>query len=198
MFSKKKADKLTILIRILFFLIVVTAAFLAVAVARYAYREYLISSHPRNFSQIVEKYASENDMDEYLVYAVIKTESGFEPEAVSSVGARGLMQIMPDTFEWIREYRFGGDELVYDDMFDPDDNIRYGCRLLAYHLDYYGNVDCALAAYHSVGGAVDEWLANAEYSPDGKTLGKIPVSDTAHYVDKVNKAYKTYLELYAQ
>ncbi|MDR0222837.1 MAG: lytic transglycosylase domain-containing protein [Oscillospiraceae bacterium] len=194
--KEKKQDKLTVISRTLTVIIIAALIPLSVSVAEYARYEYLLARHPLDYSETVEKYARENNLDKYLVYAIIKIESGFNPKAVSGAGARGLMQIMPDTFDWLREYRLGDGERDYGDMFNPDDNIRYGCYLIAYHLGNYGNIDCALAAYHAGDKRVDEWLKNALYSSDGKTLDKIPGRDTAHYVDKVNQAYKTYLKLY--
>jgi len=159
-----------------------------------AYDRYLRHSHPILYSTAVENLAYEYNLDKFLVYAVIVTESGFDPEAVSEVGASGLMQIMPDTFDWISGRL--DDDLVYKDMFNPEDNIRYGVYLLSYHMNHYNDIDCTMAAYHAGDGRVDEWLADRKYSADGKTLQDIPISDTAHYVYKINKAYQTYLKLY--
>lgn len=161
----------------------------------FGYKYWIASTHPMKYSQYVEVYAEENNIDPYLVYAVIKTESGFDPEAVSNVGARGLMQIMEDTFDWIK-YRLGDEETVYSDMFNPKDNIRYGCYLLGYLYDEFGNIDATMAAYHAGRGNVNEWLNDPKYSADGVHLDKIPISDTAHYVDKINKAMDIYIGLY--
>ena len=88
-------------------------------------------THPLRYESYVEKYSRENGLDKYLVYAVIKTESGFDPGAVSNVGARGLMQIMEDTFDWVK-FRLGDEDARYLDMYDPETNIRYGCWLVGY------------------------------------------------------------------
>lgn len=161
----------------------------------FGYKYWIESTHPVRYSQYIDTYAEQNDIDKYLVYAVIKTESGFDPEAVSNVGARGLMQIMEETFDWIK-YKLGDDETVYSDMFNPKDNIRYGCYLLGYLYDEFGNIDATMAAYHAGRGKVNEWLADPKYSSDGVHLDEIPISDTAHYVDKINKAMDIYIELY--
>lgn len=193
---KRKPDKLKVIIRILIVLIVATIILLVINVARYEYlrRSYAI---PPEYVKLVENAAKEHNLDKYLIYAVIKTESGFKPDAVSNQGARGLMQIMSDTFEWLRDYRLHED-ISFDSMFNPKDNIRYGVYLLWYHMTHYnGNTDNALAAYHAGDGAVDEWLKDERYSKDGENIEHIPVSDTAHYVSKVKKAYETYLKLYS-
>jgi len=192
----KKTDSYTVIIRVLVVLIVITALIFGVNAGIYAYRQYVLKSYPTEYQTYVRRYAREYGLDEYLVYAVIKTESGFNPNAESNVGARGLMQIMEDTYDWIK-LKLADDSEGYDDMYDIERNIRYGCFLLYYHLDKYGgDTDCALAAYHAGGGSVDNWLSNKDYSKNGSTLDKIPTPDTAHYVGKVNKAYKTYIKLY--
>ena len=158
--------------------------------------DYKKSTHPLMYSEFVEKYSAEYGLDKYMIYSVIKTESSFDPEAVSSVGARGLMQIMEETFDWIK-FRLGdGDEVTYEDMFNPEMNIRYGAYLYDYLLSYFGHEDLASAAYNSGIGTVSGWLENEEYSDDGETLKVIPSGTAAHYVNKINNAYSTYYELY--
>ncbi len=155
-------------------------------------REMELAAYPLMYSELVERYAEEYGLDKYLLYAVIKTESSFDPEAVSNVGARGLMQIMEETFDWI-QFRLGEEDVtVYDDMFDPETNIRYGGYLLSYLMNEFGNLDCAAAAYHSGIGTVSEWLTDPEISKNGETLDVIPARSAAHYVDKINTALEKY------
>ncbi|MCL2634625.1 MAG: lytic transglycosylase domain-containing protein [Oscillospiraceae bacterium] len=180
---------------ILILLIIAVTSLLLVNIGLYLHHEYLLKTHPLEYSDLVEKYAQEHNLDKYLIYAVIKTESSFNPEAESHMGARGLMQIMPDTFDWLKDYRKLDGE-TFDDMFIPEVNIQHGSYLIAYHMGRYNNINNSLAAYHAGNGNVNEWLQNPEYSADGISLDKIPAADTAHYVNKVNKAYETYKELY--
>ena len=150
------------------------------------------------YQEYVEKYSLENNVDKFLIYAIIKTESNFDPEAVSNAGARGLMQIMDETFQWIR-FRLGDDENTdYDIMFDPKQNIRYGCYLIGYLINYFDDTDCAVCAYHAGIGSVDSWLSNTDYSKDGKKLDTIPASDTGHYLDKIKKALNNYYTIYKE
>ena len=194
--KRKKRDKLKVVINTLIVLIVVTIILLVINLAFWGYNEYLYHTHPIYYSEVVEKLAREHNIDKFLIYAIIKTESRFNPDAVSNAGARGLMQLMPDTFDWIKEHRLLDDELVFNDMFVPEHNLRYGVYLISYHMRHYNNIDNSLAAYHAGDGAVDKWLMDRRYSKDGKTLDNIPISNTAHYVHKVNTAYKIYLNLY--
>lgn len=161
----------------------------------FTYDRFLRETHPLKYTAYVERYASEYGIQPTLVYAVIKTESGFRADAVSNVGARGLMQIMEDTFDWIK-FRLGDEETEYYDMYDPETNIRYGCYLLGFLLDEFGQTNEAMAAYHAGRGNVNDWLSDKRYSSDGIHLDVIPIADTAHYVNKINKAMDNYVRLY--
>lgn len=193
----KSKSKIKVPIIVAVLLILVLGVIMGVKGYESVKLDYLKNTHPIKYSEFVEKYSSEYGIDKYVIYSVIKTESGFNPEAVSSVGARGLMQIMEETFDWIK-YRLGdGDEITYEDMFDPETNIRYGVYLYDYLFECFGDRDLASAAYNSGIGTVSEWLSNPEYSDDGNILKKIPSKTAQHYVNKINNAYNSYLELYS-
>ena len=177
-----------------FVMIIVLIAFLAAA-GYYSYRKWIYAEHPLKYTEYVESYSCEYGIDKYLVYAVIKTESGYDSTAVSNVGARGLMQIMEDSFDWIK-FKLDDDEAVYMDMFDPETNIRYGTYLLGFLYEEFGNVEATMAAYHAGRGKVNEWLLDPEISSDGKHLDTIPIPDTAHYVSKIKRAMSVYVDLY--
>ncbi len=192
---KNKTKPTFIIASVILLLLVAVAIIMGYRAAEQCEYEYRLAAHPKKYSEFVSKYAVEYEMDEDLIYAVIKTESDFDCEAVSNVGARGLMQIMEETFDWIK-FRLDDDESVYDDMFDPETNIRYGAYLMDYLLEKFGDKDTAVAAYHSGAGCVSSWLEDKEYSADGKRLDNIPSSTAAHYVNKINNALSNYKELY--
>lgn len=177
------------------FAVLVIIAIVIGLVGYFGYGIYLDKSYPLGYQSYVERYSKEYGVDKYFVYAVIRTESGFRPDAVSNVGARGLMQLMEDTFDWIK-FRMGDEETVYYDMFKAEDNIKYGCWLLGYLYDEFGSVEVAAAAYHAGRGNVNNWLADSRYSSDGVHLDTIPISDTAHYVSKITKAMDVYVRMY--
>lgn len=152
--------------------------------------------YPIEYSDSVENASRETGIDKYLIYAVIKTESNFNADAESNVGARGLMQLMEDAFDWVRFRMDDERDVCYDDMYDPQRNIEYGSFLLKLLYEEYGDERTALAAYHSGRGSVNGWLEDKKYSSDGKTLDKIPSDTTDHYVDKVMTAYEGYTNLY--
>lgn len=152
--------------------------------------------YPMKYTEYVEKYSAEYSVDPELVYAVIKTESSFNPDAVSYANAEGLTQIIPETFEWLKMKLGEEDENL--SLFDPETSIKYGTYFLSYLLDEYENTDTAIAAYHAGVGNVNGWLEDKSISPDGKTLNGIPIPETAHYVEKVNKALNIYNNLYKE
>lgn len=153
------------------------------------------ANYPKKYSEYVERYSDEYGLEPSLVYAVIRTESGFDPDAQSDAGACGIMQMMPSSFEWLQQKRGTEGEYTTEDLFNPEVCIDYGCYLLKYFYDYYGDERCAVAAYNA-GFVVGEWLADSRYSKDGKTLDNIPYPETSNYVDKVERAKEMYIKLY--
>jgi len=146
-----------------------------------------------HYFELVDATAREHGLDSALLMGLVFTESSFDPQAVSSVGARGLTQIMPETFEWLQGKT--GESLPLDALFEPEISLRYGALLLRYLLDEFALPETALAAYHAGRGRVNQWLRDPEISPDGHTLAHIPSNDTRHYVNKVMRAYAKYEEI---
>lgn len=159
--------------------------------------EYYDARYPLKYREAVSHYAEANSLPESLVYAVIHTESVFDPDAVSSVDARGLMQITRDTFNWA-QHKMGLEKpLDYDEYcFDPDVNIRYGTYLIKILYDEYGSYQLALCAYHAGRGNLNGWLRDPAYSSDGETLDSIPFKDTNWYVHRVDETRQIYQKLY--
>ncbi len=178
---------------------VVTVAILfsAAFILRYAYINYVTSSYPLKYQSEVEAASEKYGVDIALIYAVIKSESNFDEDAVSSAGAIGLMQLMPDTFEWVQTYYTDGDDgYTVDDLTDYAVNIDYGTHLLAILLDMYEEESSAICAYNAGVARVDSWLEDSEYSDDGVTLKYIPIEETRNYLEKVTTNKNVYLNLY--
>lgn len=151
---------------------------------------------PLRYTQSVEYYAQEYRLEPSLVYAVIFCESGFEPEAVSHAGAKGLMQITEDTGLWVAGQIEEIDSETMD-LFDPDTNIHIGCKYLQWLLEKFsGNPETALAGYNAGHGNVARWLEDEEKSLDGITLAEIPYPETREYVKKVELVQKLYQWIY--
>ena len=106
------------------------------------------------------------------------------------------MQIMPDTGKWIAE-KLEVEGFSEEKLFEPETNIRFGCWYLKYLLDTFsGDRRTAAAAYNAGPGNVKKWLADERYSSGGE-LVKIPFKETERYVEKVQRAYEKYTEIYA-
>lgn len=147
--------------------------------------------YQKRYIEEVERYSSMFSVDPALVYAVIKTESNFNPEAKSDVGAIGLMQIIEDSFDWVA-MKLDRQDLEFSDMYTPEYSIMFGCYMLSYLYDRYGSVELTAAAYHSGMGTVDGWIAAGEVDPENIRLEDIQGSNTSHYVRKILRAYKYY------
>ena len=153
--------------------------------------------YPREYQAYVERYAKQYDVPENLIYAVIRTESDFQADAVSAVGAVGLMQMMPSTFRWLSDDMLG--EYLEDGMlYDAETNVRYGVYYLRRLYDRYGDWLTACAAYNAGSGRVDGWLKDSSLTNLQGDLvpERIPIGETRIYVRKVKKAYQAYQRLY--
>ena len=155
-----------------------------------------VQVYPMQYTELIQANAAEFGLDPAYVAAVVLAESSYNPNAVSSVNAQGLMQIMPDTGEWLAG-KFD-ETYVEGCLFDPATNLRYGCWYLGFLMDRYdGDMRCSSAAYHSGQGTVDKWLKDPAYSSDGRTLDVIPGSNANTYVNRILEYYEKYDELYA-
>jgi soluble lytic murein transglycosylase len=146
---------------------------------------------PLQHDDIIRQQAAEKKLDPAMIAAVIYAESRFRDDQVSDAGARGLMQITPDTARLI-ERLSGGTTFVTADLSDPEINIRYGSYYLRYLLNHYdGNEVAALAAYHAGSGNVDQWGGADLRVPD------IAFPDTRAYVQEVLEKRAEYRNKYA-
>lgn len=154
--------------------------------------------YPLPYRDIIIEQAADNQLDPALVAAVIKVESNFRPEAVSRRGARGLMQLMPRTAEYVVERM--GDAPAADleqRLFEPDFNIRLGTWYLAHLLRrYQQDMGKALAAYNAGPTKVDSWLAEGIWDGTLENLKQIPYGETRDYLDRVRQAWGQYSRLY--
>ncbi len=153
-------------------------------------------AYPLEYGDLVEKYCEQYELPQSLVFAVIKNESGFHPDVDSEIGARGLMQITEETMDWI-QYRNGEDwSENFEDLYDPETNVRYGTYLLSMLLAEFEVPQTALCAYHAGWGNVKRWLKDPDYSTDGVNIHTIPFKDTNWYVAQVLETQEQYKEMY--
>lgn len=141
---------------------------------------------PLKYAENVKNNAARYNLDEPLVFAVIKAESGFDKEKISSKGAVGLMQIMPKTAEYVSKEFFSGRKF---DLTTPGDNIELGCFYLAYLAEKFDNREEILAAYNAGEGNVKLWKKE-KGSP--LTEKDIPFPETRRYINKVTCYFNIY------
>ena len=151
--------------------------------------------YPLKYSEYVEKYAKEYNIDKYMVYAIIKSESNFEENAKSASNAIGLMQIMETTA--IETANKMGLEVTEKDLFEPELNINIGLKYFTYLLNQYNNnYPLAIIAYNAGIGNVDNWIKNGIIKEDGTDIENVPFKETNNYVRKILRDYKIYKEVY--
>jgi len=161
--------------------------------------EYLIFPKPAEYQGYVTRYAAEFGVPENLVFAVIKTESGFDHTAVSDKGAVGLMQLTETTFADIRDRIFQDGYIDVGMRYDPETNIKYGVRYLAYLYSRFGHWETAIVAYFEGETRVADWLEDKAYdkNSDGR-LDSFPkgYSGGQNYLKKVKSSWEYYDKLY--
>lgn len=150
--------------------------------------------YKKDYSELVSRYAQEYEIEENLIYAIIKAESNFNPNAVSSQKAKGLMQLMDSTAKEIANKI--GIEITDKNIFEPETNINIGTKYIATLLEKYECIEVALAAYNAGSGNVDKWIANGTIKADGSDIEKIPYKETNMYVRKIMRDYKIYKKIY--
>ncbi len=157
----------------------------------------LKTQYPIKYQEYVTVYAEKYKLEPEMVYAIIRTESKFDPYAVSRTGARGLMQIQEGTAkDCIRELKLT--DITPDALFDPEINIQLGCYYFSKLLkQYHGSFINAAAAYNGGPGNVNRWLKEDANINEAGDLVKIPFPETGNYIKRIQDAYQMYQELYS-
>ena len=167
---------------------------------RAANEESILQKHPLRHQEIIADKANRYNLHPAFVAAIMLNESSFRPDATAeSTGARGLMQLMDETAEWIHGKLDDGSVYHFDLMYDPERNAEYGCWYLNYlSSQFYGDPVLVAAAFHAGQGEVRNWLNNSLYSADGRTIDLEDMIDgnTKQYVQRVLNDYAAYKRLY--
>lgn len=159
-------------------------------------RELWQLSFPLAYSSVVEAAAAELSISPFLVLGVMRAESNYDRGAVSNVGARGLMQIMPLTGNRISQL-MGYEGFTPADLDRPEMNIAFGAWYLKRLVTYYkGNFVLAIAAYNAGPEAVDRWIQQAPDFELDEFIENIPFDQTRNYVAKVMLNMEMYARLY--
>jgi soluble lytic murein transglycosylase len=170
----------------------VVAAAVVLPNLHHAVREITL---PLKHEDIIRQQAAEKNLDPALLAGVIYAESKFRDQT-SPAGAKGLMQLTPQTAHYIAGLS-GGTEFELDDLSTPQVNIAYGAYYLRYLLDRYeGNIVLALAAYNGGEGNVDRWVAEASARAQQLRVRDIPFPETREYVKRVLDAQADYTRTY--
>ena len=172
--------------------LVVVAVVVGLPVARKAVNELGL---PLHYQDVIRQQAAEKHLDPAFVAAVIYAETKFDART-SSAGAEGLMQILPQTAEFLA-HRSGATTFRVSDLSTPQVNIAYGSYYLRYLLDEYGgNKVLALAAYNGGESNVDGWVAASRARRVRFTIDDIPFPETRAYVQRVLQAQREYRQTY--
>jgi peptidoglycan lytic transglycosylase len=187
-----------VLRRRLAFLVAVAVGGLAIALAIAPWTDHAVQevTLPLRHDDIIRQQAQDKDLDPALIAGVIFAESHFRDQT-SHAGAKGLMQLMPATADYIAQ-KSGGTAFVQGDLATPQVNIAYGSWYLRYLLDKYDDrVVLALAAYNAGQGNVDAWLADVDGRGEQfRAADHIPFPETRDYVRKVLEAREDYRRAY--
>ena len=154
--------------------------------------------YPLEYRDEIQRISGEYNLSPALIASVIRNESSFRPAAESSVGARGLMQIMPETAEWIA-HKLKVDNYSLEQLYNPETNIRFGCWYLNYLSTlFHGDPLCVVCAYHAGQGEISSWLTNPSISSDGLTMkiDRLPEGPTKTYAGRVTRDYGIYQAKY--
>lgn len=170
-----------------------------VLAARAAQEEAIREAHPLRYEELIEEKAGKYNLSPAFVAAIVLNESSFRPDAESSVGARGLMQLMEDTAGWIYEKMGGTGAYSFDSMYDAETNVEYGCWYLNFLSERFrGDPVLVAASFHAGQGEVQNWLNDSRYSQDGLTIELENMIDgpTKQYATRVLNDYAAYKRIY--
>jgi soluble lytic murein transglycosylase len=155
-------------------------------------------AYPLGHFEVVRQVAVQRGIDPYLVLALIREESAFAPQAVSRTGARGLMQLMPQTADLtVREHRLGLEPVLPGALETPAVNIQIGTNHLADLLqDFGGNLILTVASYNAGKQPVQRWMQRFGFADEVEFVEDIPFTETRNYVKRVLGSYERYKTLY--
>jgi soluble lytic murein transglycosylase len=155
---------------------------------------------PEAWWNTIQAESAKNHLDPYLVASLIRQESEFNPGAISSANAYGLMQMLPAVGKTLAQEE-GIAHFQTFQLLDPETNIRLGTRYLRQMIDHFGGVEeYALAAYNAGGSRVVDWKAAGPYSGIDEFVESIPFTQTREYVESIMRNVEIYraIDVYAQ
>lgn len=155
--------------------------------------------YPLAYPKSIATYSKQYKVDPFLVHGVIRKESLYHSRSLSSAGARGLMQIMPETGKKLIRPVSLRHSFELDSLYDPDLNIKLGAQYLSNLIDRFGNnLTHVLIAYNAGPHILKKWVKRFEHLKDpDEFIESIPYPETRNYVKKVIRNYRIYQTLYS-
>jgi len=163
--------------------------------------------YPIEYRSEIKHYSQKHILDPYLVAAIIRAESNFQPDKVSQKGAVGLMQVMPDTANWVIRTS-GLTQFSVEQLNEPQVNMEIGTWYLKYLFQQFHSVlinrsnksqmAIIAASYNAGPGNVDKWLKSNRWDGDDSTIEQIPFGETRHYVQRIIYYYDKYQRFYEE
>lgn len=166
--------------KVLIFLLIVLLIVVGIV---YASVYFTLNRNHEPYIPLIEKYSEEVGLDEELLAAIIKVESGFNPKAKSNMDAVGLMQLLPDTAQWMADKL--DMEYSEEDLLDPEKNIKLGTYYFKYLFDMYKSEDLAILAYNGGLGNVNKWLENGTITNSPSSYDNVPIYETKTYLTRI-------------
>lgn len=163
------------------------------SLAYLSYSLYMNLTYPLKYQALIKKYSIKNKVDPYLISAIIREESRFQPDVKSDKGAVGLMQVMPKTAKWVSKITSKNYPYKEGDLSNPEKNIKFGSWYFSYLKKRYKSEELALSAYNAGTSNVDKWIKKLGRKGARKT---IPFPETKNFVKKVTEASEVYRLLY--
>jgi soluble lytic murein transglycosylase len=154
---------------------------------------YWYGLYPLPFGTVIAQWSRARQLNPLLVTALIRQESRFEPSIRSVSDAMGLMQIIPETADWVAQNL----QLKTYRLENPEDNIQLGTWYLDYtHREYSNNSMLAVASYNAGPGNVADWIKRFQLRDEDQFVEQIPFPETKGYVEAVFANYWNYKRLY--
>ncbi|WP_223068603.1 lytic transglycosylase domain-containing protein [Paenibacillus caui] len=159
--------------------------------------QWLVLFYPIYYKDEIRHHAEKNELDPFMVAAIIRVETNYKPSKQSKKGALGLMQIMPDTAKWVLETAKLPNVSFDQINQQPEANIEIGTWYLKSLSDQFdGNMIAVIAAYNAGPTRVKNWLKGGTWDGTVDTAKNIPLGETRHYVQRVVHYYEQYTSIY--
>lgn len=178
---------------------IIAIVLIAIIVSIFLLKDNILKiMYPKKYNETVLVYSQKYNVEENLIYAVIKAESNFDEKAVSNRNAIGLMQLVEKTANDVAKKNniSLNSSNVREELQNSNKNIEIGTCYLSNLIGKYNSKEVALAAYNAGIGTVDNWIEKGVIKEDGTDIENVPYKETNNYIRKILRDYKIYEKLY--